>query len=88
MAGTVFDARPRSSLPPDQHLSPTVRWSTRHSAPRGLYASTEHLSWRVVTPFATLGLGTGTSPVLFENLVIIQRDEDNGGWVAYRQENR
>ena len=28
--------------------------------------------------FKTLGLGTGTSPVLFQNLVIIQRDEDEG----------
>ena len=28
--------------------------------------------------FPTLGMGTGTSPVLYQNLVIIQRDEDNG----------
>jgi outer membrane protein assembly factor BamB len=29
-------------------------------------------------PIATLGMGVGTSPVLFENLVILQCDEDNG----------
>lgn len=34
--------------------------------------------WKTVVPFKTLGLGTGTSPVLFGNLVIIQRDEDEG----------
>ena len=27
---------------------------------------------------ATVGMGPGTSPVLFENLVILQCDEDNG----------
>ena len=27
---------------------------------------------------ATFGMGTGTSPVLYENLVILQCDEDNG----------
>ena len=48
--------------------------------PEGLYAydAKGELAWKAVAPFATLGLGTGTSPVLFENLVIIQRDEDNG----------
>jgi outer membrane protein assembly factor BamB len=47
-------------------LRPTAGWCSRISARRGC------------TPFATLGLGAGTSPVLFENLVIVQRDEDNG----------
>jgi outer membrane protein assembly factor BamB len=48
--------------------------------PEGLYAfdAAGNLAWKAVTPFATLGLGTGTSPVLYQNLVIIQRDEDNG----------
>jgi outer membrane protein assembly factor BamB len=32
----------------------------------------------VVVKFPTLGLGTGTSPLLYQNLVIVQRDEDNG----------
>ena len=48
--------------------------------PEGLYAYDidGQAGWKVVEKFHTLGLGTGTSPVLFENLVIIQRDEDNG----------
>jgi outer membrane protein assembly factor BamB len=48
--------------------------------PEGLYAYdvSGKLAWKAVEKFPTLGLGTGTSPVLFQNLVIIQRDEDNG----------
>ena len=48
--------------------------------PEGLYAYdfTGKLAWKAVEKFPTLGLGTGTSPVLHQNLVIIQRDEDNG----------
>jgi outer membrane protein assembly factor BamB len=34
--------------------------------------------WKSFEKFPTLGLGTGTSPVLYEDLVIVQRDEDNG----------
>ena len=46
----------------------------------GLYAydTTGKLAWKAVEKFPTLGLGTGTSPLLYQNLVIIQRDEDNG----------
>jgi outer membrane protein assembly factor BamB len=46
--------------------------------PEGLYAYdfSGKLAWKVVEKFHTLGLGTGTSPVLHQNLVIIQRDED------------
>jgi outer membrane protein assembly factor BamB len=48
--------------------------------PEGLYAFdySGKLVWKAVEKFPTLGLGTGTSPVLFQDLVIIQRDEDNG----------
>jgi outer membrane protein assembly factor BamB len=48
--------------------------------PEGLYAYdfSGQLAWKVVVPFKTLGLGTGTSPVVYQNLVIIQRDEDEG----------
>jgi outer membrane protein assembly factor BamB len=52
--------------------------------PEGLYAydAAGTLAWKAVEKFPTLGLGTGTSPVLYENLVIIQRDEDNGDMSA------
>jgi outer membrane protein assembly factor BamB len=48
--------------------------------PEGLYAYDVDGKplWKVVEKFPTLGLGTGTSPVLYRDLVIIQRDEDNG----------
>jgi outer membrane protein assembly factor BamB len=48
--------------------------------PEGLYAYdfSGQLAWKVVERFKTLGLGTGTSPVLYQNLIIIQRDEDEG----------
>jgi outer membrane protein assembly factor BamB len=78
--GTVFDARHRRSS--FAGPTPVTDGSMVYAyfGPEGLYAydAAGTLVWKIVTPFATLGLGTGTSPVLFENLVIIQRDEDNG----------
>ena len=52
----------------------------RISAQKGFMPtiSAGKLAWKVIEKFPTLGLGTGTSPILFQNLVIIQRDEDNG----------
>ena len=65
---------------PDPHRSPTARRVYAYFGPEGLYAYdfNGRLVWKVVEKFPTLGLGTGTSPVLFANLVIIQRDEDTG----------
>jgi outer membrane protein assembly factor BamB len=46
--------------------------------PEGLYAYDVdgRPAWKIVEPFHTLGLGTGASPVLFGDTVIIQRDQD------------
>jgi outer membrane protein assembly factor BamB len=78
--GTVYDARHRRSsfAGPTPVTDGTMVYA--YFGPEGLYAydAKGNLAWKVVTPFATLGLGTGTSPVLHQNLVIIQRDEDNG----------
>ena len=78
--GTVYDARHRRSsfAGPTPVTDGTMVFA--YFGPEGLYAydAKGNLAWKAVTPFATLGLGTGTSPVLYENLVIIQRDEDNG----------
>jgi outer membrane protein assembly factor BamB len=44
--------------------------------------------WKAVEKFGTLGLGPGTSPILYRDLVIVQRDEDNGersSMTAYHQ---
>lgn len=78
--GTVYDARHKRS----SFAGPTAVTDGRlvyaYFGPEGLYAYdfSGNLAWKVVERFKTLGLGTGTSPVLFQNLVIIQRDEDEG----------
>ncbi len=78
--GTVYDARHRRS----SFAGPTPvtdgAMVYAYFGPEGLYAYdfNGQLAWKVIEKFPTLGLGAGTSPVLFENLVIIQRDEDNG----------
>lgn len=78
--GAVFDARhERSSF-----AAPTAATDGQmvfaYFGPEGLYAYdfSGKLVWKSVVKFPTLGLGTGTSPVLFQDLVIIQRDEDEG----------
>ena len=78
--GTVYDARHRRSsfAGPTPVTDGTMVFA--YFGPEGLYAydAIGNLAWKAVAPFATLGLGTGTSPVLYDNLVIVQRDEDNG----------
>ena len=78
--GTVYDARHRRSsfAGPTAATDGTLVYA--YFGPEGLYAYdfSGKLAWKAVVRFKTLGLGTGTSPVLFENLVIIQRDEDEG----------
>jgi outer membrane protein assembly factor BamB len=78
--GVVFDARHRRS----SFASPTIAtdgtYVFAYFGPEGLYAydASGKPLWKAVEKFPHLGLGVGTSPVLFENLVIVQRDEDNG----------
>jgi outer membrane protein assembly factor BamB len=78
--GTVYDARHRRS----SFAGPTPVTDGNlvfaYFGPEGLYAydSLGNLAWKIVEKFPTLGLGTGTSPILYRDLVIIQRDEDNG----------
>jgi outer membrane protein assembly factor BamB len=78
--GPVYDARHRRS----SFAGPTPvtdgAMVYAYFGPEGLYAYdlAGKLVWQVREPFRLLGLGTGTSPVLYNNLVIIQRDEDNG----------
>jgi outer membrane protein assembly factor BamB len=78
--GAVFDNRHKQS----SYASPTAATDGQlvfaYFGPEGLYAYdfAGALKWKVVQPFKTLGLGTGASPVLYQNTVIIQRDEDNG----------
>lgn len=78
--GTVYDARHRRSsfAGPTAVTDGTMVYA--YFGPEGLYAYdfSGRLAWKVIERFKTLGLGTGTSPVLFRDLVIIQRDEDEG----------
>lgn len=79
--GTVFDDRHRKS----SHASPTPatdgKYVFAYFGTEGLYCYdfTGKQIWKASPgQIATLGMGTATSPVLFENLVILQCDEDNG----------
>jgi outer membrane protein assembly factor BamB len=78
--GTVYDARHRRSSFAGPTPATDGAMVFAYFGPEGLYAYDfdGREIWRAGEKFATLGMGTGTSPVLYENLVIIQRDEDNG----------
>jgi putative pyrroloquinoline-quinone binding quinoprotein len=91
-AGQVYDARHRRS----SFAAPTAVTDGKrvfaYFGPEGLYAydTAGKLLWKSIDKFRTLGLGTGTSPVLFERLVIVQRDEnegENSSLVAYEAES-
>ena len=76
--GPVFDARHRRSTFAGPTAITDGRMVFAYFGPEGLYAFDINgkPAWSVVEKFHTMGLGTGTSPVLHENLVIIQRDQD------------
>ncbi len=76
--GPVFDARHRRSTFAGPSAITDGKMIFAYFGPEGLYAYdfSGKPAWSVVEKFHTLGLGTGTSPVLHENLVIIQRDQD------------
>jgi outer membrane protein assembly factor BamB len=78
--GTVYDARHRRSSFAGPTAATDGKMVFAYFGPEGLYAYdfAGHLAWKDVKHFRTLGLGTGSSPVLYRNLVIIQRDEDEG----------
>jgi outer membrane protein assembly factor BamB len=76
--GAVFDARHRRSTFAGPTATTDGKMVYAYFGPEGLYAYdfSGKLAWKIVEKFHTLGLGTGTSPVLFGNSVIIQRDQD------------
>ena len=77
--GPVFDARHRRSTFAGPTAITDGKMVYAYFGPEGLYAYDFNgkLVWKVVEKFHTLGLGTGTSPILYENAVIIQRDQDD-----------
>ena len=76
--GPVFDARHRRSTFAGPTAITDGKLVYAYFGPEGLYAYDfdGKLAWKVIEKFHTLGLGTGTSPVLFNNSIIIQRDQD------------
>ena len=89
--GAVHDARHRRSSFAGPTPATDGRMVYAYFGPEGLYAYDlgGELKWKAIEKFPTLGLGTGTSPVLVDRLVIVQRDEDEGAnsaIVAYDKE--
>jgi outer membrane protein assembly factor BamB len=78
--GTVHDARHRRSSFAGPTAATDGSMVYAYFGPEGLYAFDMNGKpvWKAIEKFATLGLGTGTSPVLYRDLVIILRDEDEG----------
>jgi len=79
--GTVYDDRHRKS----SHAAPTPATDGKlvfaYFGTEGLYCYdfSGKLKWKAAAgQISTFGMGTGTSPVLFENLVILQCDSENG----------
>jgi outer membrane protein assembly factor BamB len=78
--GPVYDARHRRSSFAGPTPATDGAMVFAYFGPEGLYAydAAGALVWKAGEKFPTLGLGTGTSPILYDHLVIIQRDEHNG----------
>ena len=78
--GPVYDARHRRSGFSGPTATTDGQMVYAYFGPEGLYAYdfSGKLAWKAGEKVKTLGLGTGTSPIVFENLVIVQRDENEG----------
>ncbi|HKY42359.1 MAG TPA: PQQ-binding-like beta-propeller repeat protein [Pyrinomonadaceae bacterium] len=79
--GTPYDDRHRKSSYAASTPATDGKMVYAWFGTEGLYAFDfkGKLAWKAqVGNIATLGMGTATSPILFENLVIVQADEDNG----------
>ncbi|HET6893544.1 MAG TPA: PQQ-binding-like beta-propeller repeat protein [Pyrinomonadaceae bacterium] len=79
--GTPYDDRHRKS----SYAASTPLTDGKHVyaffGAEGLYAydMKGRLAWKAdLGKLGTVGMGTGTSPILYENLVIMQCDEENG----------
>ena len=79
--GTPYDDRHRKSSYAASTPATDGKMVYAYFGTEGLYAYDfkGKLAWKAqLGNIATLGMGTATSPVLYENLVILQCDEDNG----------
>ena len=79
--GTPYDDRHRKSSYAASTPATDGKLVYAYFGSEGLYAYDFNgkLAWKAdVGKLANLGMGTATSPILFENVVIVQADEDNG----------
>ena len=79
--GTPYDNRHRKSSYAASTPATDGKLVYAFFGTEGLYAYDfkGQLAWKVqLGNLGTVGMGTGTSPILFEDLVIVQCDEDNG----------
>lgn len=79
--GTPYDDRHRKSSYAASTPATDGKLVYAYFGSEGMYAYDFNgkLAWKAdVGKLANLGMGTATSPILFENLVILQCDEDNG----------
>jgi outer membrane protein assembly factor BamB len=79
--GTPYDNRHRKSSYAASTPATDGKLVYAFFGTEGLYAYDfkGKLAWKAqLGNIATVGMGTGTSPILFDNLIIVQCDEDNG----------
>lgn len=80
-AGRVYDDRHRTATYADATPATDGRYVYAWFGSEGLYCYDFNgkLVWKKsLGKIPTQGMGNGTSPILYENLVILQCDEDNG----------
>jgi outer membrane protein assembly factor BamB len=79
--GTPYDNRHRKSSYAASTPATDGKLVYAFFGTEGLYAYDfkGNLAWKAqLGNLGTVGMGTGTSPILFDNLVIVQADEENG----------
>lgn len=79
--GTPYDDRHRKSSYASATPATDGRMVYAYFGAEGLYAYDVNgrLAWKFMPgKLGTVGMGNGTSPVLFQNLVIVQADEEEG----------
>jgi outer membrane protein assembly factor BamB len=79
--GTPYDDRHRKSSYAASTPATDGKMVYAFFGSEGLYAYDfdGKLAWKAdLGKMGTVGMGTGTSPIIFENLVIVQADEENG----------
>jgi outer membrane protein assembly factor BamB len=79
--GTPYDNRHRKSSFAASTPATDGKYVYAFFGSEGLYAydMSGKLAWKAdLGKLGTVGMGTGTSPILHENLVLMQCDEDNG----------